>query len=356
MTSMPPTPTAELEGTSKYVLHQRQQLGLEPTRLGRGSSCSVVVNDPRVSRLHAEIRYEDGHFVIRDLGSTHGTFVDDTQVQESRLQHGSRIRLGDSEWVFHLVQDAIPTMLEARMAKVPQAAPPPGPTPAASTSAATAGPPESQIAKAKSPRKRIFYGCGIVVGATVCLCLAATAMVAFFYPGGLTEAANRILGSATVGFTEEDLALALSVPLVDERPQVLENLGRPDEFDIAVIDVEGGQVRRESWYYYGFGTRVDFVDGTIVWIIDLDPAPEGAIFPAWYDPAAFTSGMPIEAASNAVAAASPAGVVPEAIDLSEGGEDLAGGVLLIGDQITLAFQDGVLVYVETIGVTTGGGG
>jgi hypothetical protein len=31
-------------------------------------------------------------------------------------------------------------------------------------------------------------------------------------------------------------------------------------------------------------------------------------------------------------------------------------MLLVGDQITLAFQDGALVYVETIGVTSGGGG
>jgi pSer/pThr/pTyr-binding forkhead associated (FHA) protein len=370
---MPSTPTAQLEGISEHVQDQRFPLGLGPTLLGRGSSCSAVIRDPRVSRIHAEIRFEDGHFVIRDLGSTHGTFVDGAQVQQTRLKQGSRIRFGDSEFVFHEVQDAIPTMMEAEMELaapvVPPSSPPPGPPspstgspqepqlpPAISTAAATAGAPESSSSTAKATRNRIFFGCGIIVSALVCLCLAGTAMVAIFYPGGLSAAAYRILSGTTVGYTDEDLALALSVPLVDERPQVLENLGRPDAFDISIVDVEGGQVRRETWYYYGYGTRVDFIDGTIVWTIELEPAPEGAIFPAWYDPTAFSSGMSIEAASNAAAAASPADTVPEVIDLSSGGEDLTGAMLLVGDQITLAFQDGALVYVETIGVTSGGGG
>jgi len=49
--------------------------------------------------------------------------------------------------------------------------------------------------------------------------------------------------------------------------------------------------------------------------------------------------------------ASPAGFVPEEIDLSAGGEDLAGGVMLVGDQIMLTFDQGVLVYAETFGVS-----
>jgi hypothetical protein len=173
----------------------------------------------------------------------------------------------------------------------------------------------------------------------------------------LSAAANRTLGRTAGEYTPEDLALALSVPLGDdERPRILENLGRPDEFDIAIVDVEGGQVRRESWWYYGFGTRVDFVDGVIAWTVDLESAPGGMLFPGWYDPTQFVTGMTIEDASALLAAASPAGTIPEMIDLSEGGEDLIGGVMLVGDQITLGFQDGRLVYVETIGVSTQGRG
>jgi hypothetical protein len=59
----------------------------------------------------------------------------------------------------------------------------------------------------------------------------------------------------------EDLQAALTAEVVDDRPGVLETLGRPDAFDISIVLVEGVEVKLESWRYYQFGTRVDFVDG-----------------------------------------------------------------------------------------------
>ena len=44
------------------------------------------------------------------------------------------------------------------------------------------------------------------------------------------------------------------------------------------------------------------------------------------------------------------------IDVSEGGEDLAGLMLLVGDQITIGFEDGGLVYAESLGMTVQEGG
>jgi hypothetical protein len=363
---------AVLEGISEGFKGKQFNLGLEAIRLGRGSSCTITILDPRVSREHAEIRFENGFFVITDLGSTHGTFVDGVRAQRAQLQSGSRIRLGDTEFSFRMTQDAIPTVMDAGQGRAVDVAPPVAAPPAPRTTSpptpvqtpqATSPPTDSTTkaetdqlhapAPVKRSRNKLLIGCGALLIAVAGMCLAAALLVAVFYPGGLSAAADRIMGRATAGYSDVDLALALSVPPVDERPQVLASLGLPDEFDIAVVDVEGGQVRRESWYYYGYGTRVDFVDGTIIWTLDLEPAEEGTIFPAWYDPTVFESGMSIEAASRAAAAASPAGTAPDAIELSEGGEDLAGGVLLVGDQITLAFQDDALVYVETIGVTAG---
>jgi hypothetical protein len=66
--------------------------------------------------------------------------------------------------------------------------------------------------------------------------------------------------------------------------------------------------------------------------------------------------MSIDEASALVMSASPAGFAPQVMDLTDGGEDLAGGTLLVGDQITLGFQDGQLVYVETIGANVGEAG
>lgn len=146
----------------------------------------------------------------------------------------------------------------------------------------------------------------------------------------------------------DDLQAALNAEVIDDRPGVLEYLGPPDAFDISIVEVEGVDVRMESWRYYQFGTRVDFVDGEAVWTIEIEPMPEGTIFAAWYDPLAFKMGMTMTEASQVAADASPAGTVPHLIDLSEGGEDLAGGLALIGDQIMIGLSENRVVFVETV--------
>lgn len=152
-----------------------------------------------------------------------------------------------------------------------------------------------------------------------------------------------------------DLQAALNSEVADDRPGVLEQLGRPDAFDISVVMVEGVQVRMESWRYYQFGTRVDFCDGEAVWTMDIEPMPDGTIFAAWYDPLAFKAGMTADEASREAAAASPVGFQPELIDLSEGGEDLAGGKALVGDQILIGLYEDQVVYVETVALAPEGG-
>jgi hypothetical protein len=73
--------------------------------LGRGSDCDIRVDDPGVSRRHAEIRVvghgSDADLVAVDLGSMNGTFVDDQRVQQSILGEGSRLRVGSTDVVVH---------------------------------------------------------------------------------------------------------------------------------------------------------------------------------------------------------------------------------------------------------------
>jgi hypothetical protein len=69
-------------------------LGKDVVSLGRQSDCDVVVADPGASRRHAEIRTENGSYVIIDLGSTNGTMVNEATVSERRLQEGDRITIG----------------------------------------------------------------------------------------------------------------------------------------------------------------------------------------------------------------------------------------------------------------------
>lgn len=57
----------------------------------------IPLNDDYVSRRHAEIGFESGRFVLRDLGSTNGTAIDDVRVEAARsypLRHESVIALG----------------------------------------------------------------------------------------------------------------------------------------------------------------------------------------------------------------------------------------------------------------------
>jgi len=161
-------------------------------------------------------------------------------------------------------------------------------------------------------------------------------------------------GESEISEDLEDLQTALTAEVIDDRPGVLEYLGMPDAFDISIVEVEGVAVQMESWRYYQFATRIDFVDGEAVWTVEIDPMPEGTIFAAWYDPLAFEIGMTGAEVSQVVADASPAGAAPQVIDLSEGGEDLAGGLALVGDQIMIGLSGDRLVYVETVAMVPTG--
>jgi len=57
----------------------------------------LVLPDPEVSGTHAEVLRTVAGYLIRDLGSTNGTFVNDRQVREEPLHTGDRIRVGRSE-------------------------------------------------------------------------------------------------------------------------------------------------------------------------------------------------------------------------------------------------------------------
>lgn len=68
--------------------------------LGRQWDADLIFDDPRVSRLHAQIRMVDGRFVVFDLGSTGGTFVNGQRVQQRVLFRGDVISLAGVELIF----------------------------------------------------------------------------------------------------------------------------------------------------------------------------------------------------------------------------------------------------------------
>jgi hypothetical protein len=74
---------------------ERVQIALDPITIGRHPDCDVVLNDQEVSRQHAEVRREDGQFLVVDLGSLNGTKVNGAGVKAPRpLEDGDVITIG----------------------------------------------------------------------------------------------------------------------------------------------------------------------------------------------------------------------------------------------------------------------
>jgi len=72
----------------------------EKITIGRADTNTVVLDQTKASRQHAEIVRRGELFLLRDLGSTNGTWVDDERVDELVLQDGDAFRIGEARLVF----------------------------------------------------------------------------------------------------------------------------------------------------------------------------------------------------------------------------------------------------------------
>ncbi len=82
------TLTDTATGRTYQVIVRRTPIGRERMEGG------IVLRDPNVSRRHAELVFENGVWLIRDLDSTNGTLVDDMDVHEAILADGDIITIG----------------------------------------------------------------------------------------------------------------------------------------------------------------------------------------------------------------------------------------------------------------------
>jgi serine phosphatase RsbU (regulator of sigma subunit) len=94
-----PGPLAGLPPAALVVLHpsgQRTRTGIEtlPFLIGRQPDNHLVLRDNRASRTHARIISEKGHYVLEDLDSRHGTWVNGERVKRHILRNSDRIDLG----------------------------------------------------------------------------------------------------------------------------------------------------------------------------------------------------------------------------------------------------------------------
>jgi membrane-bound lytic murein transglycosylase D len=63
-------------------------------RIGRTPDCEVQIQDDHVSRVHAQVTYEDGHWIVKDLNSSNGIFVDGERVPQTLVSEERAVRLG----------------------------------------------------------------------------------------------------------------------------------------------------------------------------------------------------------------------------------------------------------------------
>lgn len=68
--------------------------------IGRDASCQLVVNDSYVSSRHARIERKTGGYVLRDLHSRNGTFLNGSRITEGILATDDRLRFGETVYIF----------------------------------------------------------------------------------------------------------------------------------------------------------------------------------------------------------------------------------------------------------------
>ena len=74
------------------------------TVIGRGASNDLVISSGMLSRSHARLVFLADHWMLQDLGTTNGSFVNGKQVTSCRLEDGDVVTFGDAAFRFKLVK------------------------------------------------------------------------------------------------------------------------------------------------------------------------------------------------------------------------------------------------------------
>ena len=146
--------------------------------IGRDSVNEVVINDAEISRRHARLTFQGGKYVLEDLGSTNGTFVNGQRLAGPRvLKAGEVVSFGEQiVMVFEATNfDAGATVVSPRAAVVPsisRPAPIPPPPPVEYVGSVPASPaPISTGTTIRRPTP-LFIIIGVGVFLFVCMCIA----------------------------------------------------------------------------------------------------------------------------------------------------------------------------------------
>src|SRR5882672_2545113 len=83
------------------------KLGRQRMIVGRSPETHLRLDEPGVSREHTELLIDGGHVIVRDLGSTNGTFVNGSRVEKRELRDGDKLSIGTSTLLLFTHHDGI---------------------------------------------------------------------------------------------------------------------------------------------------------------------------------------------------------------------------------------------------------
>jgi pSer/pThr/pTyr-binding forkhead associated (FHA) protein len=107
--SLSAAPLASLLFRSGDMKGRRLPIKVPVVNIGRGDYNDVVISDPSVSTMHAKLQRREAIWILTDLGSTNGTFVEGEPVKgELPLSPGTTIRFGDVLAFFEPLDDKVP--------------------------------------------------------------------------------------------------------------------------------------------------------------------------------------------------------------------------------------------------------
>jgi DNA-binding NtrC family response regulator len=79
-------------------------IGTDPIFVGRNAACTLVLDDAKVSKVHAELVATEQGVRVRDKGSSNGTYVGGVRIGEVYLQSALKLRIGETELLFEPVR------------------------------------------------------------------------------------------------------------------------------------------------------------------------------------------------------------------------------------------------------------
>ena len=101
-------PVAKLIVVQSDFLEGEFPLEEEVTILGRDEEADITIDDKRISRQHCKISLVENGYVITDLGSSNGTFVNSQRITEKPLENGDQVQIGSSRFKFSVESMTMP--------------------------------------------------------------------------------------------------------------------------------------------------------------------------------------------------------------------------------------------------------